>query len=54
METTKPGRGGKRPGAGRKPSGLPPKILWGVKVTPEDKEFLIQALHDYRNKKAEE
>lgn len=53
MEEKKAGWGGKRPGAGRKPTGNVPKVLWGVKVTPEEKEFLIKALKAFRESKAE-
>lgn len=39
--------GGARAGAGRKKSENP-KILWGVKVTPEEKEYLKKCLTEYR------
>lgn len=41
--------GGKREGAGR-PKSATPKILWSVKVTPEEKEYLKQMLKEYRSK----
>ena len=44
-----PNWGGRRAGAGRKPSPNP-KILWAVKVTPQEKEYLKQRLTEYRNK----
>lgn len=39
--------GGKREGAGR-PKSAKPKILWAVKVTPEEREYLKQVLKEYR------
>lgn len=41
-------RGGKREGAGRKPSGLPPKTVWSVKVTEEEKMQLKMYLEAIR------
>jgi len=49
MEEKKTGRGGYRPGAGRKPNEIP-KITWSVKVTEEEKAFLIEQLKQYRDK----
>lgn len=43
-------RGGAREGAGRKPSGLPPKETWSVKVTEEEKELLKTYLETIREK----
>lgn len=49
-EITIKSRGGRREGAGRKPSGKPPKTTWSVKVTPEEKRILIDTLNRIREK----
>lgn len=47
MEEQKGTWGGARKGAGR-PKAENPKILWAVKVTPEEKEYLKKVLAEYR------
>lgn len=47
MSQNKTNWGGKRKGAGR-PKSANPKILWAVKVTPEEREYLKQKLVNFR------
>lgn len=49
MTEKKSNWGGKREGAGR-PKSENPKILWAIKVTPEEKEYLKKVLKEYRDK----
>lgn len=40
MTKKKTGRGGFRPGAGRKPDGDEPRVTMGLRVYPQVKEYL--------------
>lgn len=42
-------RGGKRPGAGRPPTGKPPKRVLSLFVTEKEREILIKKLHELRS-----
>lgn len=42
------GRGGKRPGAGRKPTGVPPRQVMTIRVSKEEREAIKKLLDDMR------
>lgn len=47
-------RGGKREGAGRKPSGIPPRQVLTIRVSEEERTAVRNLLRDMRRQKGED